>query len=73
MADALCLEHPEVEFFPGRGESSAPAKALCARCLCRAECLAYALVDPDLVGVWGGTSPRERAQLRLGKVSAPAA
>jgi len=33
-ADAACLEHPEVNFFPGRGESLAPAKAICAGCLC---------------------------------------
>ena len=28
------------------------------------ECLAEAVVQPDLVGVWGGTSPRERMAIR---------
>lgn len=31
-----------VEFHPERGVSSEPAKAVCAGCLVRAECLAYA-------------------------------
>ena len=37
-ADALCVEYPEVEFFPERGQDSRPAKAVCARCLVRFEC-----------------------------------
>ena len=41
--DAACREHPGVEFFIERGESSEPARAVCGRCLVRAECLDYAL------------------------------
>jgi WhiB family redox-sensing transcriptional regulator len=73
MADAVCLEHPEVEFFPERGQSVEPAKALCRRCLVRVECLAYAVDDPDIVGIWGGTSQRERTRMRAGKVNVTAA
>jgi WhiB family redox-sensing transcriptional regulator len=73
MNDGLCIEYPDVVFFPERGQSSAPAKALCGRCLVQRECRQYAIGDPNLVGVWGGTSPRERARLRAGKVSASAA
>lgn len=62
QADALCHEHPDVTWFPGRGQSTAPAKAICGRCLVRSECLAYAL-EHDLQGVWGGTSDAERRQL----------
>lgn len=43
MADGACIEHPEVEFVPPgpRTEQHAyAAVALCAGCLCRAECLA---------------------------------
>ena len=62
--DAACLEYPDVEFFPDRGQSSAPAKAVCARCSVRTECLAFAL-DLDIRdGVWGGTSPKERRPVR---------
>ena len=42
-ADALCVEYPEVEFFPERGQDSRPAKAVCARCLVRFECRDYAI------------------------------
>jgi len=61
-ADALCREHPELAWFPGRGEPNAPAKAVCARCLVRDECLADALAH-DLEGVRGGTSTAERRRL----------
>ena len=64
QADGLCLEYPEVTWFPERGQSSAPAKDVCARCLVQRECLEYALADPDLMGVWGGTSMREREHAR---------
>lgn len=40
------------------------AKATCARCHVRAECLAYALSHPELEGVWGGTITRERRNIR---------
>jgi len=50
-------------FFPRRGEDVRPAKALCAACVVRSDCLDYALADPDLAGIWGGMSERERARL----------
>jgi WhiB family redox-sensing transcriptional regulator len=64
--DALCQEYPLEWFFPGQYESLEPAKAVCRRCLVRAECLSYALSDPDalLYGVWGATSAQERRRLR---------
>jgi WhiB family redox-sensing transcriptional regulator len=62
--DALCREHPEVEFFIERGASSAPAKALCQRCAVRDECLAYALEHGIRHGVWGGLSERERRRIK---------
>lgn len=65
MADAACHEHPEVNWFPERGQSAEPAKKVCGDCLVRSECLDYALrqgrVDREaLAGVWGGTTGRER-------------
>ncbi len=50
--------------FPALGRSLAAARAACARCAVRDACLAFALADPSLEGVWGGTSERERRQLR---------
>lgn len=35
----------------------------------RAECLAVAVADRELVGIWGGTSKRERDQMRRGAVA----
>jgi hypothetical protein len=46
-------------------ENVAEALAVCAGCDVRAECLAAALADPNLVGVWGGTTSRERRELRV--------
>ena len=62
--DALCVEHPDVTCFAERYQSIAPAKAICASCLVRAECLAYALEHGIREGVWGGTSEGERRALR---------
>jgi Transcription factor WhiB len=38
--------------------------ALSSTCLCDKECLAYALADSELTGVWGGTTTQERKRLR---------
>lgn len=64
--DALCAEYERDLFFPGRGADNTAAKAICARCLVRVECLDYALTDPDafLAGIWGGTNAQERRKLR---------
>jgi hypothetical protein len=69
---SLCSELPTDEadrlFYPGRGESTKAAKALCTRCPVSRECLEFAIGDPDacLSGVWGGTSPRERRGKKAG-------
>jgi WhiB family transcriptional regulator, redox-sensing transcriptional regulator len=65
MNDALCIDCAEVEFFPVRGESSLPAKAVCSTCQVRFECLAYALDHEIVQGVWGGLNGRERRALRM--------
>jgi WhiB family redox-sensing transcriptional regulator len=63
--DALCREHPELEFVrTGRGDYPAAMRRVCASCSVRAECLAVALADDRLVGLWGGTSPTERHRIR---------
>lgn len=63
--DALCLEYPDVNFFPGQGESLKAAKAVCGRCVVSSECLSEALAEPvNPIGVWAGTSERDRRRLR---------
>jgi WhiB family redox-sensing transcriptional regulator len=63
-ADAACREHPVSLFFPSSGVSAVRAKAICAGCLVRAECLASALDDRETSGVWGGTTSRDRQAMR---------
>ena len=60
--DGLCKEYPKVNFFPGQGGAVEPAKSICAQCIVRAECLAWA-VERDEAGIWGGTSQKERRML----------
>jgi len=57
--------HPLREERHGEPSNSetAHAKAICADCQVRTECLNYALDNYEKVGVWGGTSGRERRQI----------
>jgi WhiB family transcriptional regulator, redox-sensing transcriptional regulator len=64
FADALCKEHPELVFVPSAGPVSDDARALCRSCLVRVECLGHALVRPELVGCWGGTTAADRDRAR---------
>ncbi len=64
MASGLCAQTDPDAFYPEKGESSRPAKRVCLACPVRAECLRYALAHDEQHGVWAGTSPRERRQLR---------
>lgn len=61
---AACRDADGVDFFPGRGESVAPAKAVCRSCPMMEACLDYALEERIDHGIWGATAPRERARLR---------
>lgn len=65
MRDAACREHPDVNFFPDRGESTGPAKMVCRGCLVLEECRQWALADPGPPhGIAGGWSAPERQALR---------
>ena len=66
---AACLPVDPDLFFPvsaeGRSlEQVARAKAVCARCRVRRECLAFALGTGQAHGVWGGLSEQERRPTR---------
>jgi WhiB family transcriptional regulator, redox-sensing transcriptional regulator len=70
-AQAECVHYVGlVDFFPARGESARDAKAICAGCAVREECLEYAMTWDQLCGVWGGLSERERRVLRRQRKSA---
>lgn len=51
-------------FFPEKGESAAEAKAVCAGCTVRTECLEAALARNERFGIWGGLSVKERRVVR---------
>lgn len=51
-------------FFPERGASTRRAKAICAECDVRAECLDFAVETGEKFGIWGGMSERERRRVR---------
>jgi hypothetical protein len=61
---AACRTKPPWMFFPARGDvrTTAAAKAICAACTVRSECLAAHLGERD--GIFGGTTGRQRRQLR---------
>ena len=66
---AACREADPELFFPVTAhgpakEDIAQAKAVCAGCGVRRQCLQFALSTHQLHGVWGGTTEEER-QLHL--------
>lgn len=63
MLSGLCGQSDPDAWFPDKGGNVWAAKRICARCPVLAECLAYAVEHHEL-GVWGGTSERERRKLR---------
>jgi WhiB family redox-sensing transcriptional regulator len=64
MDDALCAQTDTDVFFPDVKGSSLPAQRICALCPVVLECLTYALEDPSLPGIWGGTTATDRAAIR---------
>jgi WhiB family redox-sensing transcriptional regulator len=60
---AVCAQTDPEAFFPEKGYSARAAKAMCARCEVRPECLDYALDHDERFGVWGGLSERQRRPL----------
>lgn len=69
MDDAICSEVATDMFFPESGESAKEAKRICASCPVVEKCLQYALHENIFYGVWGGTSPHERRNLKKAPVS----
>ena len=51
-------------FFPVRGQSTEEAKATCKGCAVKVDCLEFALISGEKVGVWGGKSEKERRRMR---------
>lgn len=72
FADALCREHPDIVFVTNLPKMRSKAIQVCGRCAVREECLDYAMADPNLVGVWGGTTEAARLVMRRARRKADA-
>ncbi|MBX7464901.1 WhiB family transcriptional regulator [Streptomyces sp. NPDC057910] len=59
----MCAQTDPEVFFPPKGVSTAPAKALCFACDARVECLTYALDHAEQFGIWGGMTERGRRRV----------
>ena len=61
--DAACRSAGLEVFFPVSESQSGEAKAICAVCPVREECLEHALAIRPGDGVWGGLTATERHRL----------
>lgn len=63
---AACRDQPPERFTQPEPADIGPATATCRRCEVRQQCLDTALGHDPLgdVGIWGGTTPDERDQIR---------
>jgi len=62
----ICLQVDPEAFFPDTNDRLAikMAKEICMGCHFRIPCLEYAVSNPDFIGIWGGTTPRQRQEIR---------
>lgn len=80
--EALCAQCDPELWFPDKtsqwrenadGDREVLARSICRRCPVKLTCLRYALDDPTLEGIWGGTTTRERKDLRTLQAKADSA
>jgi Transcription factor WhiB len=69
----LCAQTDPELFFPEKSTSSRieinAARKLCSVCPFNSPCLEYAIKHSELVGIWAGTTQRQRQQLRANKAA----
>lgn len=69
--DARCKDTDGDAFYaegPG-GQVSSAVLNVCAACPVAQACLDHALTFPERFGIWGGTSPLQRARMKPGTVA----
>jgi len=69
IEDAACRNHPhpDVFFSDGRKATHAITRhaiTICKTCDVQTQCFLEAFADPELYGIWGGTTARQRTELR---------
>lgn len=72
-SDALCTQIDPALFFPKKGDAgqAKQAKAICARCPVREQCLTAALEADERFGIFGGLSVRQRDALKREQSTGP--
>jgi WhiB family transcriptional regulator, redox-sensing transcriptional regulator len=64
--DAACTGSDNTIFYPEEGggdDWGGEAKAICAKCRVRTNCLDYALTSREEYGIWGGHTAAERRRI----------
>jgi WhiB family redox-sensing transcriptional regulator len=79
-ADAACLGRDDIDWFPTQANKGGrtrafqanvdAAKAVCASCTVRSECLAGALAHWGTAGIWGGLTEIERRDMPQARLHA---
>jgi WhiB family redox-sensing transcriptional regulator len=65
MKHGLCSQVDPELFFPEAGSNMTKrAKSVCSSCPVMDRCMSYALEHPGIAGVWGGTTERDRDEIR---------
>lgn len=67
-SDAACRDHPDLSWFPHRGEPIVAQRAICEACPVRAACADAGMGERH--GMWGGYSERDRRRFRRGEPAA---
>ncbi len=65
-----CRKADTALFFPVSDDAAGPAKAICAICPVREQCLRFALANREEQGVWGGLTETERRRIRRRRTGA---
>ena len=69
--DLMLFFGPDGERQPERDIRERKAKAVCASCPVRLECLNYAVARPEKYGTWGGLNEDERSAERRRRMRRP--
>jgi len=64
QSKSACRTEDPSLFFTETGQSSGPAKAICAQCPVVFDCLLDSLIHGDRFGIFGGLTERERREVK---------
>lgn len=64
VAAASCTSADPELWFPPPGAYATPARLVCRSCVSLYACREYAIARPELSGIWGGMTEKERRETR---------